>query len=100
MFGMAISDSWLRFRHAEFGQDAEGGFGMQERDQFAARASNGLFVDQPHARACGLLELGFDVVRAEGDVMDAAGGVFLEELGDGAFRARSARAVPGGLRRR
>ncbi len=59
---------------------------MQEGDQLAASAIEGLFVNQPHARARGLFELAFDVVGAEGDVMDAAGRILFEELGDRAFR--------------
>ena len=59
---------------------------MQEGDELAGRAVERLLVDQLHARAGGLLELGLDVVGAKGDVVNAAVGILLQELGDRAFR--------------
>ena len=59
---------------------------MEEGHQLAGSAVEGLLVDQPDAGAGGLLELALDVVGAEGDVVNAAVGVLLQELGDGALR--------------
>jgi hypothetical protein len=73
---------------AELGEHAEGGFRVEEGDEFVARALEGDLVDQAGALVLGLGELAGDVVGGEGDVVDAAGRVFFEELGD--------RAVVGG----
>jgi hypothetical protein len=80
---LKISD--LRFGHAEFGEDAKGGFGVEEGDEFASRAFERNLVDELAASALGLGELGGDGIGGEGDVVDAAVGVFLEEFGDGTF---------------
>src|SRR5208282_739587 len=60
---------------------------MEEGDQLAGRAIEGYFVNQLHARAGGLTKLALDIVSAEGDVMDAAGGVLGKEFGNGTLRA-------------
>ena len=60
---------------------------MEKGDPLAAGAIEGFVVNQPHTRAGGLTKLALDNVRAEGDVMDAAGGIFLEKLGNGTLRA-------------
>ena len=75
------------FRHTKFGKHAKGGFGMEKGDGHAARASERFFVNELDARAGGLTKLAFDVIRAEGNMMDAAGGIFLKEFRDGTVRA-------------
>ena len=68
---------------AEFGQDSVRGFGVEESDEFAARAVHRGFVDELATGILGLRELVLDVVGGESDVMDAAVGIFFEKLGDG-----------------
>ena len=59
---------------------------MEKGHELAARAVDWNFVNQLHARTGSLLKLARDVVRAEGDVMDAAIRIFLKKLSDGTFR--------------
>ncbi len=66
---------------AELGEDAEGGFRVEEGDPFVAGTYEGDFVDEARALLLGVGELAGDVVRGEGDVVDA-GAVFLQEFGD------------------
>ena len=86
-----------RLGRTKLGEDAEGGFRMQKRDQLAARAVNGFLVNQLHSRRRRLLELRFDLVGAEGQVVDAAVRILFQKLGDGAIRGGGPRAIPGGL---
>ena len=55
---------------------------MKKGDELAARAVERFFVDQSYPGAGSLAELAFHIVRAEGDVMNAASGIFLEEWPD------------------
>jgi hypothetical protein len=57
---------------------------VEEGDEFFAGSFEGDFVDQFGALLAGVVELAVDVIRGEGDVVDAAGRVFFEEFGDGA----------------
>jgi hypothetical protein len=94
---LVLSAEWRAFwsfsytghylRHAKLGQNTESGFGVEEGDELAAGAVEGLVVDEFYAGAGSLKKLTLDVVGTEGDMMDAAGGVFFEELGDGTVRA-------------
>ena len=74
------------FGHAQFSEHAEGGLGMKEGNLFVASAVEGFVVDEFDASLRCLRELGNNVIGAKGNVMDAAIGVFLQELGDRAFR--------------
>ena len=60
---------------------------MEKSDQLAACAVNWNFVNQLHARAGSKMKLASDIVRAEGNVMDAARRIFLKKLRDGTIRA-------------
>lgn len=70
---------------AEFGENAEGGFGMEEGDELVSGSFEGDFVDEFGAFFFGLGELARDVVGGERDVVDAARWIFFEKLGDRAF---------------
>jgi hypothetical protein len=58
---------------------------MEEGDEFIGGTFEGDFVDEARALFLGLGELAGDVGGGEGDVVNAAGWVFLEKLGDGAI---------------
>ena len=57
-------------------------FGMEEGDELVAGSFEGDFVDEARALVLGLGELAGDVIGGEGDVVDAAGRVLFEKLGD------------------
>jgi hypothetical protein len=58
---------------------------MEEGHELAARAVEGLLINQSHARASGLAQLALDIICAKGKVMIAAGGILLQKLGNGAI---------------
>lgn len=73
----------LFHRRAEFGEHAVGGFGVEESDEFVRGAFERFFVNELATGVFGLRELVFDIVRGEGDVMDAAVRVFSRNLAIG-----------------
>src|SRR3954447_18616322 len=66
----------------DLGEDAAGGGGVQERDARAADAGARLLVDEPQPGSLQALELGVDVGRLVGDVVQA-GALLGQELADG-----------------
>ena len=75
-----------RLRAAKLGEHAVSGLGMQKSDELVGGAFKGFRVDEFDTSIGGLFELALDIVGAKGDMVNAAIGIFLEELGDGAFR--------------
>src|SRR5690349_11892786 len=66
----------------DLGEDAAGGGGVQERDARAADAGPGLLVDEAQPGGLEALELGVDVGRLVGDVVQARA-LLGQELADG-----------------
>ena len=71
-------------RLAELGENSEGGLGVEEGDEFIGGAFKRDFVDESCTLGFRLGELAGDIGGGEGDVVDAAGGIFFKKLGDGA----------------
>ena len=69
--GGAMTSSVISLCLAELEQDAAGGLGVDERDQVAAGADSGRFVDQRDALCLQLGEGGMDVLDLEADVVQA-----------------------------
>jgi hypothetical protein len=59
---------------------------MQEGNEFAARAFDRAFIDEPAPRVCGPGQLAGDVAGGKSDVMDSAAWMFFEKFCDGAVR--------------
>lgn len=70
---------------AKLGENSKGGFRVKEGDEFIGGPFERDFVDEPCALLFGLGELAGDVGGGEGDMMNTAGGVFFEKLGDRAI---------------
>src|SRR6185437_16944250 len=95
---MAVAASWRSWRswrvwrlflfHAKLDENAAGGFGVEEADQFVVGAGFGGGVEEGEAGCGEALHFGVDVGDFEGDVVHAFAAGF-NEFGDDAVGCES-----------
>jgi hypothetical protein len=73
----------LLFLLAKFYEDAVGGFGVEEADEFVVGAVLGCFVQQFETERGQPFHFGFNILYFERDVVDAFA-LFVDEFGNGA----------------
>lgn len=73
---------------AEFGEDAESAFGVEETNMKTFGAGASLLVDEPDTLCLGIGESSIGVLDSESDVVHtAAAAILFDERGDSAFGA-------------